>query len=126
VDGGDWRRRFRCAGPQHLLGRPLSVLRDRELCQMPLRVGRLFVGLSLLLLACASLLLAWYMCSARARDSSFRLRNVFYKPQLPRYGYRNLMVNEDERALANDDFNDRPPEDLCRKEKMGPPPPVEV
>jgi len=117
-----------CDSPIHLKGRPLNVLRERELCRGSFRFGRLFVGLTLVLLASAALLVTWYICSTRGRDGNgngFRLRNVFYKPQLPRYGYRNLIVKEDdEQALANDDYNERPL-DLNRKERM-PPPPAEV
>uniref|UniRef100_A0A914XGM2 LRRCT domain-containing protein n=1 Tax=Plectus sambesii TaxID=2011161 RepID=A0A914XGM2_9BILA len=114
----------RCHTPQRLEGRPLHVLRKRELCNGSFRFGRLFVGLTFVLLASVGLIVGWYVCTSRGRDGNgFRVRNIFYKPQLPRYGYRNLIVKEDEQSLANDDYNDQP--DEHSKRKM-PPPPVEV
>jgi len=100
-----------CKSPDNLLGRPVSVLRSRELCPAPLRSGfrieRLILIFGLMIIVAVG---GWYLWSRRAgattqphRCCISKLRNMYCKTPMPRFAYHNL-VKDDEKLLEAGEF----------------------
>lgn len=99
-----------CASPLRLKGKPIPNLNKYEpgLCLSTrlsgrIRAARVFLIAAVLIIIFGLVSSAWYLFNNR-RKNGLKLRNMFYKPQLPKYAYRNLAMGEetDEVVFSND------------------------
>jgi len=88
-----------CQSPTSLKDQPIPTLRDFDslFCIMSrlkprIRTARLFLMLAIVVIVAGILTATWYVFIHRR---GMKIRNLFYKPQLPKYAYRNLAMGDD-------------------------------
>ncbi len=73
----------------------VTLLHDSELCITGRfagsALGRIFVTITIIVLIAGTMTLAWYLWITRGNGP--KLRNIFYRPDLPKYAYRNLAMS---------------------------------
>uniref|UniRef100_F1L2C8 Leucine-rich repeat-containing protein 70 n=1 Tax=Ascaris suum TaxID=6253 RepID=F1L2C8_ASCSU len=84
-----------CSTPETLKGRPLNSLAIQEICPGRLRVSRLILSLFVIVSASMIVILFYYVVT------NYRIRNVFYRPDMPHIGYSNLNRAEEEERKKN-------------------------
>jgi len=90
-----------CDSPVGLKGKKITELGNYEfgLCITArltgrIRAARMFLIVAMLIIVCGIITTTWYFIVNRRRKG-LKLRNLFYKPQLPKYAYRNLAMGEE-------------------------------
>jgi len=90
-----------CATPSNLKGQSVPNVRmnDSTFCIMTrlsarIRTARLFLIVAVLIVVTGVITTGWYLFTNRRRNG-LKLRNLFYKPQLPKYAYRNLAMGDE-------------------------------
>jgi len=90
-----------CDSPSNYKGQTVTQLRqlDSTFCMFHrmssrVRTARLFLIVAVLIIVSAIITTTWYLINNR-RKNGLKLRNLFYKPQLPKYAYRNLAMGDD-------------------------------
>jgi Leucine-rich repeat (LRR) protein len=90
-----------CDSPSAYKGKPVSKVRqiDSTFCMLKrisarIRTARLFLIVAILIIVSGVITVSWYLINNRRRNG-LKLRNLFYKPQLPKYAYRNLAMGDE-------------------------------
>jgi len=90
-----------CDSPSNYKDQTVTTLRqlDSTFCMLyrmssRVRTARLFLIVAILIIVSAIITTTWYLINNR-RKNGLKLRNLFYKPQLPKYAYRNLAMGDD-------------------------------
>ncbi|VDM43658.1 unnamed protein product [Toxocara canis] len=79
-----------CSEPEALNGRLLNSLSVQDICPGRLRISRLVLSLFVIVSASVIVILLYYVVT------NYRIRNVFYRPDMPHIGYSNLNRAEEE------------------------------
>uniref|UniRef100_A0A0N5AHR8 LRRCT domain-containing protein n=1 Tax=Syphacia muris TaxID=451379 RepID=A0A0N5AHR8_9BILA len=80
----------KCQTPERLFGKQFMKLDEQDLCPARTRFTKLILSLFVIILSVFVTLLVWYVLS------NYRIRNIFYRPELPHIGYSNLNRVEEE------------------------------
>ncbi|VDD93718.1 unnamed protein product [Enterobius vermicularis] len=84
----------KCQSPQYLKDKQLLSLTSQMLCPNRLRFTKLMLSLFVVLTAVFFAIFVYYL------TTNYRIRNIFYRPDMPNVGYRNLS-NADEESHRN-------------------------
>jgi Leucine-rich repeat (LRR) protein len=115
-----------CATPLKLKGRQITSLDKYEpgLCLVSrlsgrIRAARVFLIAAILIIIFGLITGTWYVVNNR-RKNGLKIRNLFYKPQLPKYAYRNLAMGDeaDEVVIVSNDGASILPKSTNRKSDL--------